>query len=398
MSKKPSGSALEVFAVFLQLGLTSFGGPVAHVGYFRDELVAKRRWLDDGTFARLFALCQVLPGPASSQLGFSLGLMRAGGLGALAAFVGFTAPSAILMLLFASWLPRLDDPVGSAVIHGLKVVALAVVSNAVLGMSRRLCPDRRRATLTALSAAVVLVVDDLWVQAVLIVLGAAVGQVVCREVPQPTYGEAVTVHGTRAGAFLLFLFCAVLLLLPALAGAFAYGPAVDGFYRAGCLVFGGGHVVLPFLERTVVDPGWLTRDEFLAGYGAAQAVPGPMFSLSAFLGARLPDELGGTAGAAVAVLALFLPGFLLVAGVLPWWHRLAERPGAARASAGMGAVVLGILVASLYDPVWTGAVDGPSDVAVALVGFTLGAAWRAPAWSVVLWCVAATVLLRSVGW
>lgn len=288
MSKHSAGSVLEVALVFLKLGLTSFGGPVAHVGYFRDELVEKRRWLDDGSFAQLFALCQLLPGPASSQLGFSLGLLRAGGFGAVAAFVAFTAPSAILLLLFASWIPHLEGATGQALIHGLKIVALAIVANAVLGMSRKLCPDRPRAALTALSASVVLVADSLWIQLALIAAGAVAGQVLCPGVVQDTVHKPPSIHGPKTGLVLVALFLVVLLLLPTVTGAFAYGPVVDGFYRAGALVFGGGHVVLPFLEQTVVDPGWLTRDEFLAGYGAAQAVPGPMFSLSAFLGARLP--------------------------------------------------------------------------------------------------------------
>lgn len=394
---KSHGSVLETFQVFLKLGLTSFGGPVAHLGYFHRELVEKRQWLDDERFAQLLALCQFLPGPASSQLGFSLGLLRSGGWGGLAAFVGFTAPSALLMFLFASSLSALQGPYGEAVIHGLKLVALAVVSNAVLGMSRKLCPDAVRATLTAVSAAVVLLFGGLLVQLALIAGGALAGQIWCREVAPLARDRTPLAYGPKVGVALLLVFAAFLIALPALTSLGGVFPAADGFYRAGALVFGGGHVVLPFLEQTVVDPGWLTQDEFLAGYGAAQAVPGPMFSLSVFLGARLPGELGGVVGALVAMVSLFLPGFLLVSGALPLWQRLADRPGAARASAGMGAVVLGILVAALYDPVWTGAVDGPQDVAVALAGFVLAAAWRAPAWVVVLWCVLATVGLRFAG-
>ncbi len=392
------GSWREVLAVYLRLGLTSFGGPIAHLAYFHRELVARRRWVADSEYGQLLALCQFLPGPASSQLGFSLGLLRAGWRGALAAFVAFTLPSALLLFGFALLLPRISGAVGTAALHGLKLVALAVVAHGVLTMSRRLCPDRQRLTIAAAAAVVVLLTGRAWVQLVAIAVGAAAGLVACRSVePASTTGWRLR-YGPRLGWLLLVVF-AVLLVVLSLPVTQAASPvaAAGAFYRAGALVFGGGHVVLPLLEETVVRPGWVGQDEFLAGYGAAQAVPGPMFSFAAYLGARLPGAVGGGLGAAVALGAIFLPGFLLAAGILPLWASISSRPLAARAVAGINAAVVGLLGAALYDPIWISAVRGPADLAIALAGFTLLTAWRASALLVVVWCVVASVAAALLG-
>jgi len=388
----PAGSVREVFAAFLKLGLTSFGGPIAHLGYYRREFVERRKWLGDSEYAQLLALCQFLPGPASSQLGFSMGLLRAGWGGALAAFIAFTLPSALLLFAFAAALPHIAGAAGSAALHGLKIVALAVVAQGVLGMTRQLCPDASRATIATLAAAAILVAGAAWVQLLVVALGALAGLVLCPGV-QPVPGGGLRLrYGPALGWALLAAFALLLAGLPLAAyGSNGLLAVAEAFYRAGALVFGGGHVVLPLLEETVVKPGWISPDEFLAGYGAAQAVPGPLFTLAAYLGARLPGSEGGIVGASVALAAIFLPGFLLVAGALPLWRTIAGRPAAARAIAGVNAAVVGLLAAALYDPVWTSAVRGPLDVAIALIGFALLVAWRISALTVVLWCVAASV-------
>ena len=391
------GSVPEVFTTFLKLGLTSFGGPIAHLGYFRRELVERRHWVGESQYAQLLALSQFLPGPASSQLGFSLGLLRAGWGGALAAFLAFTLPSALLLFLFATFLPHVSGTSGEAALHGLKLVALAVVAHGVLGMTRQLCPDPTRAAMATVAAVVILVTGPAWVS--LLVVGGAglLGLVLCRQTEAVTTGHVEVRFGPRFGTALLVLFGVLLVGLPlaahGLGGLLAVGEA---FFRAGALVFGGGHVVLPFLEETVVAPGWVTADDFLAGYGAAQAVPGPMFSFSAYLGALVPQAGGGLAGASIALAGIFLPGFLLISGVLPLWRALASRPLAARVIAGVNASVVGLLGAALYDPIWTSAIRHPADVAIALVGFTLLASLRVSALLVVLWCVLASVLTAAV--
>jgi chromate transporter len=387
-----AGSVAEVFAAFLKLGLTSFGGPIAHLGYYRREFVERRAWVGESQFAQLLALCQFLPGPASSQLGFSIGLLRAGWVGALAAFLAFTLPSALLLFAFAALFPSITGTLGDAAIHGLKIIALAVVAQGVLGMSKQLCSDATRATIAVLAAAAILVSGQAWVQLAVVAAGAAAGIVLCRGVPPLAEAGLHLRYGARLGWTLLATFVVLLLGLPLAAHASSLLAVAEAFYRAGALVFGGGHVVLPLLEETVVKPGWISSDEFLAGYGAAQAMPGPMFTLAAYLGARLPGADGGLAGASVALGAIFLPGFLLVAGVLPLWREIAGRANAARAIAGVNAAVVGLLGAALYDPVWTSAVRGPVDVAIALVGFVLLVAWRVSALLVVIWCVAASVV------
>ena len=386
-------SAAEVGAAFLKLGLTSFGGPIAHLGYFRREFVERRRWLEDERFGELLGLCQSLPGPTSSQLGFCLGLERAGWLGALAACIGFTLPSAVFLYALAASSNYLAGAWGQAAVHGLKLVAVAVVAQGVLGMSRTLTPDAPRVLLAAASAALIVVSAHASTQLLTVAGGAALGPWLCRETAARRGGSFELRYGRRAGSLLLLAYAALLIL--ALWAAPAAPPAVrvaGAFYRSGALVFGGGHVVLPLLKQAVVDPGWIDYDTFLAGYGAAQAVPGPMFAISAFLGERLNGGQGGVIGAALSLLAIFLPGFLLVAGMLPFWHGLSARDVTARMLAGVNAVVVGLLAAALYDPVWVGAVHDAGDFSIALVGLVLLARLRWPSWGVVLWCVLASLL------
>ncbi|TLX22644.1 chromate efflux transporter [Thermomonas fusca] len=389
----PPGNAGEVFVAFLRLGLTAFGGPIAHIGYLREAFVRRRGWLDDAHFAQLLAVCQFLPGPASSQMGFGIGLARAGWRGALAAFAGFTLPSALLMFGFAAVAPQLGPGAGAAALHGLKLVAVAVVAHGLLGMARQLAPDLPRLLIAAVAAALVLTTGNAWMQLAAIALGALLGPWWCRQAAAPTTALFPFGGGRRIAAVcltLLLLGLLAALLLPASATPTLAGVAA-AFYRAGALVFGGGHVVLPLLQQSLVAPGWLPADSFLAGYGAAQAVPGPMFSLAAFLGAEIPLGLPPAVGALVALLAMFLPGFLLLAGMLPLWAGLVRHRRAASAMAGINAAVVGLLAAALIDPVWSGGVRAPVDAAIAVVGFALLAGLRWPAWTAVLWCVGAAV-------
>jgi chromate transporter len=393
-----SGSALEVLIAFLKLGLTSFGGPVAHIGYFRIEFVEKRRWLDESHFAQLLAICQFLPGPASSQLGFAVGLLRAGWPGAIAAFVAFTLPSALLLFGFAALLPLLSGETGIAATHGLKLVAVAFVAHAVFAMSRQLCPDPRRQTLAVLAAAAVLLAGSAQFQFAVIALGAAAGWYLCTDVKAVATNTLKVRYGMTTGWVLLIVFAVLLAGLQLLPANSLSWPAVFGaFYHAGALVFGGGHVVLPMLEETVVSPGWVSPEAFLSGYGAAQAVPGPLFSVAAYLGAQLPGNSGGAFGAAVALLGIFLPGFLLVSAALPLWRTFSGHPAAARAIAGANAAVVGLLAAAFYDPVFTTAVKNPTDFAIGLVALLLLAGWRRSPLIIVAWCVAASIAAMWAG-
>ena len=393
-----AGSAAEVFAAFLKLGLTSFGGPIAHLGYFHRELIERRRWLDEAHYAQLVALCQFLPGPASSQLGFALGLIRAGWLGALAAFVAFTLPSALLLFAFARILPVLQNSYGQATLHGLKLVAVAVVAQGLLLMAKRLTPDVPRALIAAAAGALVAISGSAVTQLIVVGMGAVLGLAFCRQVSAISGGAFDLRMGTRTGALLLGAF-AVLLVSSITAGRVDVPLAsiAAAFYRAGALVFGGGHVVLPLLQEAIVTPGWVSSDEFLAGYGAAQAVPGPMFSIAAYLGARLDGGQGGLIGAAVALVAIFLPGLLLVTGALPLWRSITNRRGSLSAVAGVNAAVVGLLAAALYDPVWTSAVTSPADFGTALIAFTLLAATRASVLVVLVWCVLASAVRVWLG-
>ena len=367
------GSALEVLIAFLKLGFTSFGGPIAHLGYFRAEFVERRRWLDDRSYGDLVALCQFLPGPASSQVGMALGLRRAGWPGALAAWIGFTLPSAIALILFAYGVAEWSGLATSGAVHGLKVVAVAVVAQAVWGMAKSLCPDRLRAGVAIGAVLVVLAAPGASGQIAAIVLGGLIGRWALKleHLPPATHQDYGI--GRRTGALLLALLLVGLILLPLLAATQAspWLAASAVFYKAGALVFGGGHVVLPLLQSGVVPPGWVSNDAFLAGYGAAQAVPGPLFTFAAFLGAVMPAPLGGWAGGLALLVVLFLPAFLLVAGALPFWEAMRQRAGVQRAMGGINAAVVGVLGAALYDPVWTSAIQSRADFGLALAAFGL---------------------------
>ena len=392
---EPRGSLSEVFAAFLKLGVMSFGGPIAHLGYYREELLVRRRWLDEATYADLVALCQFLPGPASSQVGFSLGVLRGNGLfGGLAAWFGFTMPSAVIMFAFATVASRFTGPLAQGFLHGLKLVAVAVVAQAVFGMSKSLTPDKPRAAIALAALAVVVLFPGSLAQISAIALGAVAGLWLCR-------GEAAAVSGqlsfpvTRAaGGFSLVLFAVLLLVSPLLTAASgSHGLALfDAFYRSGALVFGGGHVVLPLLQAEVVTPGWVSNEAFLAGYGLAQAVPGPLFTFAAYLGAVMNAPPNGLAGAVIALVALLLPGMLLVYGMLPFWDSFRTRPAAQAAMRGTNAAVVGILGAALYNPVWTAAILNPRDFALALFGFLLLTVWKMPSWVVVALLAAAGTL------
>ena len=378
------GSAGEVFIAFLKLGLTSFGGPIAHLGYFRDELVTRRRWLDDRAYADLVALCQFLPGPASSQVGFALGMMRAGWLGALAAFVAFTLPSALILLVFALSAASIDGPVGTGALNGLKIVAVAIIAQAVWGMAKNLCPDRERATIAVGAVAVLAFLPGAFGMVGAIALGGVAGLALGRGTGTPVGGHVrmPVSRGVALGA--LVVFFALLFLLPLLAGQGQSLAVIDSFYRAGALVFGGGHVVLPLLQAEVVATGWVTPDDFLAGYGAAQAVPGPLFTFAAYLGGVLGPEPNGIAGAALALGAIFAPGFLLLVGVMPYWDRFRAMARAQSFMQGANAAVVGILGAALYSPVFTSAIGDMRDFTLALLCFVALMAWKAPPWAVVV--------------
>jgi chromate transporter len=366
-------SAVEVLRIFIKLGLTSFGGPLAHIGYFRDEFVTRRRWLDDTTYADLVALCQFLPGPASSQVGFSIGLMRAGYAGGFAAWTGFTLPSAILLVLFAYGAHALAGPSGIGLLHGLKLVAVAIVAQAVFGMARTMCPDRSRAAIGALATVVMLYRGSTATQIGVILFGGVVGLLLCRA-PAPAARVAVRIGvSRRTGLASLTAFVVLLLGLPlsSILGAPHRVAIFDAFYRSGALVFGGGHVVLPLLRDAFVGPGWISDSTFLAGYGAAQAVPGPLFTFAAYLGAMVDPCLHGALGAVLGLIGIFLPGMLSLVGVLPFWSIVRARAGTQGAMRGINAAVVGLLGAALYSPVWTGSVNTMRDAAVALGCFVL---------------------------
>ena len=389
------GTVVEVFLVFLKLGVSSFGGPIAHLGYYRNELVVRRKWLDETTYADLVALCQFLPGPASSQAGFSLGVLRGNGLlGGLAAWFAFTMPSAVIMFAFAMGAASFTGPVAEGFLHGLKLVAVAVVAQAIWGMACSLTPDRPRAAIALAAVAVVVTFAGSIAQIAAIALGACAGLWLCRGEAPPVSGHLNFPVTRLSGGIALLLFAALLLLTPVLAAASGSHTIAmfDAFYRSGALVFGGGHVVLPLLQAQVVNPGWVSNETFLAGYGLAQVVPGPLFTFAAYLGAVMNSPPNGFAGAAIALVALLLPGMLLVYGMLPFWDAMRARPAAQAALRGTNAAVVGILGAALYNPVWTSAVTSGRDFALALAGFLLLTVWKLPSWVVVVLLAAAGTL------
>jgi chromate transporter len=386
------GSALEVLRIFLRLGLTSFGGPVAHLGYYRAEFVERRKWLDEHTYADIVALWQFLPGPTSSQVGITVGIMRAGFLGALAAWIGFTMPSAAAMILFGYGLTRFGDLSGAPWLHGLKIVAVAVVAQAVWGMAQSLRPAAAKplkiwATIAVGAAILALAVPSAVGQVVAILAGALIGWALLGSAQTPPSGVSIAVHIPRAlSVAAAILFVALLFGLPLLAAAVPAQPIklLDSFYRSGSLVFGGGHVVLPLLQAEVVPSGWVSNDAFLAGYGAAQAVPGPLFTFAAYLGTVMGPAPNGVIGGLLCLAAIFLPSFLLLIGALPFWDTLRRHPVVQSALPGVNAAVVGLLLAALYRPVWTSAIFAPQYFAIGVVAFLMLTFWAVPPWLVVI--------------
>ncbi|MBC7467247.1 MAG: chromate efflux transporter [Bdellovibrio sp.] len=380
---------IEVFLVFLRLGLTSFGGPMAHISYFHEEFVNRRRWINDQSYADLVVLCQFLPGPASSQVGIAIGLSRAGYLGAIVAWIGFTLPSALILILFGlgiSWFH-----VGGSWLHGLKVVAVAVVAQAIWGMAIKLCPDKKRASIAVLSASVVAFLPVSAIQFFIILLGGVFGVIFLRQKEEPVHFPLNISVSRTSGAIFLSLFFLLLMVVPVIAKSSdqQWLHLFDSFYRAGSLVFGGGHVILPLLQKEVVQTGWVSKELFMTGYGAAQAIPGPLFAFTAYLGAVSNTSPSGWVGAILCLAAAFLPAFLLVLGAIPFWEYFRKFKKARLAMQGINAAVVGLLIAAFYDPVWTSAIFNSKDFALAVFCFLLLMFWKTPAWCVVLISAAA---------
>lgn len=382
---------LEVGSVSTKLGLTSFGGPIAHLGYFHQEYVRRRKWMEERSYADLVALCQFLPGPASSQVGIGIGVLRAGLLGGLTAWLGFTLPSLVALVLFALLMQGFDVQ-SAGWIHGLKIVAVAIVAQAVLGMGQKLASDRIRATIAILAASATLLWTAAYSQILLIIAAGVVGILLYRKAAVPAAADLSVPVSRRFAVCCLAVFFGLLILLPILRQAVDAGwlSMFDSFYRSGSLVFGGGHVVLPLLEREVVPTGWIGKADFLAGYGAAQAVPGPLFTFAGYLGAMID----GVAGAAIATVAIFLPAFLLIVGALPFWNSLRRSARAQGALIGINAAVVGILLAALYNPLWTTAILAPEDFVLAAVLFVMLVFWKMPPWIVVAAGAAGGILLN----
>lgn len=393
------GSAAEVLVAFLRLGVTCFGGPIAHIGYFRDEFVRRRRWLDERAYADLVGLCQFLPGPSSSQVGLSIGLMRAGYLGGLAAWSGFTLPSVAVLVLFAYGASALEGPIGLGLLHGLKLVAVAIVAQAVWGMARTLCPDWQRALIAIGSALLLLFVRSPVIQIAAILLGGVLGGLLCRQsTSAPEHAELPVRVSRQVGFIALASFFVLLAGLPLLRTVSSSQSIalIEAFYRSGALVFGGGHVVLPLLRESFVAPGWVSDDAFLAGYGAAQAVPGPLFTFAAYLGTVVKLTPHGLPGAALGLVSLFLPGVLILLGTLPFWGTFRQQAGARAIMAGVNAAVVGILAAALYNPVWTNSVNTVGDFGLALSGFALLTLWRMPPLFVVFLTALGGIVLARI--
>ena len=391
-------AVVDVFLTFLQLGVTSFGGPVAHLGYFRDAFVTRRRWIDERSYADLVALCQFLPGPASSQVGIGIGLARAGLPGGFAAWFAFTMPSAIVLVAFGYGIVAFQDAIPAGVLQGLKAVAVAVVGRAVWGMARTLCPDAPRVTLAVLAAVAVLAAPTPFAQVAVILAGGLAGLFFLHTEIEPRHVSLGIDVGRGVAVPSLVLFFALLIGLPLLAAAYPSQTLslIDSFYRSGALVFGGGHVVLPLLQSEVVLAGWVSKDAFLAGYGAAQAVPGPLFTFASYLGTVTALTPNGWVGAAICLLAIFAPSFLLVIGALPFWDVLRHLRLVQKALHGVNAAVVGLLLAALYNPVWTSGILSAHDFALALVAFMLLVFWKVPPWLVVILAAAGGWAVRGL--
>jgi len=384
-------AVIEVFVSALKLGLTSFGGPVAHLGYFHDEYVRRRRWLVEESYAELVALCQLLPGPASSQFGIAVGTMRAGIPGGIVSWLGFTLPSALIMTCFALFMKGAGIDPDAGWLHGLKIVAVAIVAQAVIAMGQKLAPERVRATMALAAAALALLWRPAASQVAIITAAGIAGIFLFRDKVKGNGPGLKSGVGLRTGAICLAVFFVFLILFPLVRHATGnrWIAVADSFYRSGSLVFGGGHVILPLLEREVVPPAWVSAGEFLAGYGAAQALPGPLFTFTAYLGAMM----GGAGGAALAIGVIFLPAYLLIIGALPFWGRLRGMPRVQGAVAGINAGVVGILVAALYLPLWTSSIKAPADFALAAILFGMLVFWKLPPWCAVIAGAAGGMLL-----
>lgn len=383
----------EVLCVSAKLGFTSFGGPIAHLGYFHNEYIVRRKWMDERSYADLVALCQFLPGPASSQVGIGIGVVRAGLLGGIVAWLGFTLPSVIALVAFAFLLQGFNLS-NAGWIHGLKIVAVAIVAHAILGMGQKLTPDRNRVTIAVVIAAITLYWQTAYSQVLLIAAAGFLGfWLYRRKATEGTPNLHISISRPFA-VFCLTLFFVLLVALPLLTqwGDMHWLAMFDSFYRSGSLVFGGGHVVLPLLEAEVIPAGWVSQEDFLAGYGATQAVPGPLFTFAAYLGAMA----GGLPGAIVATLAIFLPSFLLVVGALPFWNGLRNNPKVQGVLVGVNAAVVGILLAAWYDPLWTTAILKPMDFALAAILFSMLVFWKLPPWVIVLAGAAGGMLLKFI--
>lgn len=379
-------SAWQVFLIFLKLGLTSFGGPVAHLGYFREEFVSKRRWLSDAQYADLVALCQFLPGPASSQVGMAIGLSQAGYKGAFSAWLGFTLPSAIFLIIFALGVAQYSDIATSGVLHGLKIAAVAIVAQAIWGMAKNLCPDKARITMMVITTCFVLAVPSAIGQVLAIISSGIVGWKLFQPSLDDAHQDLNIPISKKTGSIWLVMFFALLLILPMIVWIWPNTTAImfDDFYRAGSLVFGGGHVVLPLLQAEVVETGRVSNDLFLAGYGATQIVPGPLFTFAAFLGASMNEFPNGWLGGMIALVAIFLPSFLLVVGALPFWESLRHHTQTKAALMGVNAAVVGLLLAAFYQPIWTNTIFNTTDFSIALLAFVALMYWKLPVWFVVI--------------
>jgi chromate transporter len=379
-------SSIQVFLVFLKLGFTAFGGPVAHIAFFREEFVIRKRWMTESDYAEIVALCQFLPGPASSQVGLAIGLSRGGYLGSLAAWLGFTMPSAILLLFLALGYSNYGDVISFGLLTGLKIVTVAVVAQAVWGMSKSICIDNTRITIMLVSAVGLLLFQSVYTPLAVIALAGILGVWLFKPTLDLSESKLTFSISSFSGALWFFVFILFLFGLPIIQ-LFVDQPLVDvvsAFFRSGSLVFGGGHVVLPLLEAEMVKTGWVTKDAFLAGYGATQAVPGPLFTFAAFLGGVLNGPISGVVGALVALFSIFLPSFLLVYSVLPFWKSLRVKPRIRAALAGINASVVGILFAALYQPVFVGGVSATNDFIGVIIAFGALMYWKLPPWLVVI--------------
>lgn len=385
---------LQIFFTALKLGCTSFGGPIAHLSYFHDEYVTKKKWISAHAYADLVALCQFLPGPASSQVGMAIGLSRGGIIGAILSWIGFTLPSALILIIFGLGLSTIDIANHKHWLHGLKVVAVAVVAQAILGMGKKLCPDKERLTIAILTSVILLFFSTAILQITLLVISGLTGVYFLKSKEDLPHDS---IHNGKKsiGILFLILFFVLLFLLPVLRNFVNLTEVqyVDSFYRAGALVFGGGHVVLPLLQAEVVPTGWVSNDLFMAGYGMSNAIPGPLFAFSSFLGAVSTATPNGWTGAIVCLVAAFLPSFLLIVGALPFWEQMRKNKWIRKAMLGINASVVGILLAAFYNPVWTSAVFSPKDFALVIVGFLLLEFWKLPSWLVVIATVAVSFVV-----